>query len=426
MNHPTISSQPQQILKRTVLDNGITLIHHFNPTADIISARFFLKAGSRWEPKEKSGMAYLMATVLTKGTSRLTSAQIADLVESVGAHLGADAAADYFVLSLKTVSADFPSLLDLTGEIMRYPSFPEAEVDLERRLTVQSIRSGQEQPFNIAFKQLRGAMYQEHPYGVSVLGTEETVSGLTREDLEQFHRTYFRPDNLIISLAGRLSHEAALELVEPVFGDWEAPATPIPTSKLPLITSQPSSITTAQDTQQSIVMLGYWAAAVHDEDYLALKLINTYLGNGLSSRLFVELREKRGLAYDVSAIYPTRLDPAQFIVYMGTAPENTAIAQAGLRTEVERLCDIILSPEELQVAKNKLLGQYTLGKQTNSEIAQIFGWYELLGLGVDFDYKFPQAIAKVTPEAVQRAALRYFSQSPYISLVGPAAEIGIN
>ena len=157
---------------------------------------------------------------------------------------------------------------------------------------------------------------------------------------------------------------------------------------------------------------------------LVLKLLNTYLGNGLSSRLFVELREKRGLAYDVSAFYPTRLDNSQFVVYMGTAPENTAIAFEGLSKELERLCKTELTSEELQAAKNKLLGQYALGKQTNGEIAQIFGWYETLGLGIEFDRQFQEDIIQVTPQNIQEVACRYFLES-YVSLVGPAEAMEI-
>lgn len=153
-------------------------------------------------------------------------------------------------------------------------------------------------------------------------------------------------------------------------------------------------------------------------DYTALKLLSTYLGNGLSSQLFVELREKRGLAYDVSAFYPTRQDVAQFVVYMGTAPENTAIALDGLQTEVDLLCSAELSESALQTAKNKLLGQYALGKQTNAQIAQVYGWYESIGLGIEFDTKFQQQVADVTTQDTLRAAKRYFT-SPYISVVGP-------
>ncbi len=415
---------------RAVLDNGIVVLVSENPITDIIAARLFVRAGSRWDPPEQMGLASLLAAVLTKGTDQLSSMDIAEQVESVGASLGADATSDYFLINLKTVSADFSSILALAAELMRSPSFPEAEVALEQRLTLQNIRSQQEQPFSVAFDQLRRLMYHDHPYGFSTLGTEETVSRIGREDLLRYHQQFFRPDNLVISLSGRITPTEAIALIEGVFGDWGIPEQPLPTLDLYPPQTQPRTSITPQATQQSVVMLGYLAAPVPTAadllsgpiDYPALKLLNTYLGNGLSSRLFVELREKRGLAYDVSAFYPTRLDVSQFVVYMGTAPSNTAIAVEGLEREVRRLRDLCLSEEELQAAKNKLLGQYALGKQTNAQIAQVYGWYETLGLGVEFDGAFQEAIAAVTPEAALAVAQRYFLE-PYRSLVGPESAV---
>lgn len=407
------------MIHRTLLNNGITAIAVENNAADIIAARLFFKAGSRLEPLTQSGLAYLLANVITKGTTHLSAADIAEKVESVGASLGADTAADYFLMSLKTVSADFSPMLHLLGEIMRSPTFPEAEVELERHLTLQHIRSQQEQPFNLAFKQLRQAMYPDHPYGVSVMGTEETMAQLTRDDLQQYHQQHLRPENLVIAISGCLSGENALELIEQVFGDWQPSSSHPDPLQLPQIAPNPSTQRLSQETQQAILMLGYLAASVHHEDYIPLKLLNTYLGNGLSSRLFVELREKRGLAYDVSAFYPTRLGQSQFVTYMGTAPENTAIALDGLHREVRRLCEVELQPEELQAAKNKILGQYALGKQTNAEIAQILGWYETIGVGIDFDRHFPDYVNRVTAAQLQQVAQHYFAGEPYISVVGP-------
>lgn len=419
------TSLEKPTIHRTVLPNGMVVLVAENPAADIIAARIFVRAGSGWELREQAGLAHLLSAVMTKGTPELSSLEIAERVESVGASLGADAAADYFLLSLKTVSADFPEILELAGQILRSPTFPEVEVELERRIALQNIRSQQEQPFTIAFDQLRQAIYQHHPYASSGLGWESTVTHLSRADLQQYHQTYFRPDNVVISLAGRLTIDAAVALVGKVFSDWQAPATPLPTLTLPTLTPQPCQKMTAQQTQQSIVMLGYLAPSVHNNDYVALKLLATYLGNGLSSRLFVELREKLGLAYEVSAFYPTRVEPATFAVYIGTDPKNTAIALAKMQAEVELLCTVQLSEDALQTAKNKLLGQYALGKQTNGQIAQIFGWYEILGLGIQFDPQFQQAVASVTPEAAQQAACRYLL-APYVSIVGPEAALVSN
>jgi predicted Zn-dependent peptidase len=412
------NSLQNQNIHRTVLDNGIVVLVAENPAADIVATRIFVRAGSCWDPQEQAGLAHLLSAVLTKGTPELSSLEIAKRVESVGASLSADAAADYFLLSLKTVTSDFAEILELAEQLLRSPAFPEVEVELERRLTLQNIRSQQEQPFTIAFERLRQAMYPNHPYAFSGLGCEATVAKLDRADLQRYHQTHFRSENVVISIAGRVTLADAVTLVSQVFGDWQRQSTPLPTLTLPTLTPQPHQTITPQQTQQSIVMLGYLAPSVHKADYTALKLLSTYLGNGLSSRLFVELREKRGLAYDVSAFYPTRQDAAPFVVYMGTAPENTAIALSGLRTEVELLFTTQLSEDALQAAKNKLLGQYALGKQTNAQIAQIFGWYETLGLGIEFDTQFQQEVAGVTAAVVQQVACQYLLE-PYVSLVGP-------
>lgn len=428
MNLSQTSAQSAPAIHRTVLENGIVLLVKENPVADIIAARLFLRAGSRWEPGHQAGLSHLVSAVIAKGTEQCSSLEIAERVESVGASLGTDSTSDYFLLSLKTVSADFAEIFELAGELLRSPSFPQQELDLERRLTLQAIRSQQEQPFTIAFDQLRQKMYGNHPYALSGLGTEATVSELSRSDLQHYHHTHFRPDNLIVSLSGRIDLDQAITWVTQVLGDWQAPPTPLATLHLPPVLPHPTRVTRPQETQQSIVMLGYLAPAVHPtfdsspDDYAALKLLNSYLGNGLSSRLFVELREKRGLAYEVSAFYPTRLEAAQFVVYMGTAPDNTLTALEGLQAEVDRLGAVSLDPEALQAAKNKLLGQYALGKQTNAQIAQTFGWYETLGLGIEFDVAFQNRIAALSAEQLQQTAQRYLSE-PYISVVGPTIAI---
>lgn len=147
--------------------------------------------------------------------------------------------------------------------------------------------------------------------------------------------------------------------------------------------------------------------------------MNTYLGSGLSSRLFVELREKRGLAYEVSSIFSTKLDRSIFAVYMGTTPDNLRQAIDGLQGEMARLYTTQLNDEELSTTKSKLLGKYALAKQTSSQMAYIYGWYETLGLGWEFDRQFTNAIEGVTTKQIQEVAQQYFSSPYYLSVVGP-------
>jgi zinc protease len=411
---------PNLPVQRSEMPNGIVLLTVENPVADIVAGRLFLPAGSRWEDRAKAGLANLFSSLLTKGTDRLSALEIADRVESIGAGIGADATTDYLQISFKSVTADVPEVFSLAGEILRQPSFPPEQIELERKLTLQSIRSQLEQPFSQAYQQLRQIMYGEHPYAQSPIGVASTVSQISRQDLLDYHAQHIRPDRLVISLAGRITHPSALALVEEIFGDWAVPEVAISEISHPPVAIDPQWQIQHQTTQQAIVMLGYFAPPISDPDYAAINLLNNYLGNGMSSRLFVELREKRGLAYEVSAFYPSKLDTSHFGVYMGTAPDNTKIAVSGLRAEVERLCLHLLSPTELQTAKDKLLGQHALNQQTNGQLAQTYGWYELMKIGLDFDLQFNTAIEQLTAHRLQAAAQKYLTD-PYISIVSPAA-----
>ncbi|MFK8185599.1 MAG: M16 family metallopeptidase [Phormidesmis sp.] len=418
---PTPSAQKPQAL-RTQLSNGLTIIAVENPIADIISARIFIKAGQINETEATAGLFDLLTAVLVKGTAQKTALEIAEVVESMGASFGADVASDYSLLSLKTVSADFEKVLALAAEVLRTPSFPEDEVELERKLILQGLKSMKEQPFGMAYNHLREALFAGHPYGIPHAQTEQQMAKFTRDDICQMHKTHFRPDNVVMTVVGRISPTLAVKLAEQYFGDWEPPDEPLTQVTFPEISVAAHKIVTPQETNQAFIVLGYLADSVSGADYAALKLMSTYLGNGLSSRLFVELREKQGLAYDVSAFYPTRLGRSQFVAYIGTAPDNVATALEGLQNELARLKTTPLTADELQVSKNKILGQYALSKQTNGQIAQTYGWYETIGLGMEFDETFPRLINAVTIEDIQLAAQRCFTEQS-VSILGPAEAV---
>ena len=417
----TPSAQQPTTLK-TQLPNGLTIIAVENPIADIVSARVYIKAGQCCETAETAGLFDLLTAVLVKGTAEKSALDIAEVVESMGAGFGADVASDYSLLSMKTVSADFETILALAAEVLRQPSFSAEEIELERKLILQGLKSLKEQPFGVAYNHLREALFAGHPYGIAHAQTEQRMQAFTREDVQAAYETYFRPDNMVMTIVGRIAPALAVKLAEQYFGDWAAPDTPLPTVSFPDLSVAAHKIVTPQQTNQAFIVLGYLADSVSGPDFAALKLISTYLGNGLSSRLFVELREKQGLAYDVSAFYPTRLGRSQFIAYIGTAPQNVPTALEGLQSELARLKTTPLTADELQVSKNKMLGQYALSKQTNGQIAQTYGWYETIGLGMAFDETFPKLISAVTIEDVQAAAQRCFTEQS-ISILGPAEAV---
>jgi zinc protease len=403
---------------RQRLPNGITLIITPSNTTDIVAGRIFVRAGSYFDPTDRSGMSNLLATLLTKGTTELSAMEIAHRIETVGAGVGTEANNDHIEVSFKSVTADFADILRLVGNITRRPQFAPQQIALEQKLAIERIRSQSERPLTLAFQQLRESIYQNHPYAQALLGTTATVAKITQAELLAFHQTYFRPDLVTISIAGNVDLAAAEQLVGEVFGDWLMPAVPAPEIASSTISFQPQQKTLAKDTKQSIVMLGHLSVAATDEDYFALRIIDSYLGSGLSSRLFVELREKRGLAYEVASVFSTKVDRSIFAVYMGTANDKVTMAINGLQAELARLCVARLSEEELADTKTKLLGKYALTKQTNGQLAYIYGWYESLGLGWDFDQKLNRSITSLTTAQLEDVAVKYFDRPYYLSVVG--------
>ncbi|MEN9238216.1 MAG: pitrilysin family protein, partial [Thermostichus sp. DG_1_6_bins_120] len=220
----TLSAAQRGHLQRVVLANGATLLLGQNPTVEILAAYCFFRGGRRMERPEQAGLSNLMAAVLAKGTQQRDAQAIAAWVESLGASLSVDSAADYFEVGLRCVAADFPALLGLLSEILQDPSFPEAEVERERALMLQSIRAQQERPFHLAFEQVRQALYGKHPYALPGLGWPETVASLTREDLRAYHATYCRPDRMVMAVIGPEPPQQMAERIEAALAGWSVPA----------------------------------------------------------------------------------------------------------------------------------------------------------------------------------------------------------
>ncbi len=401
------------------LTNGLRLV--LIPTdTEIVAVRAFWPGGSGQETAATQGLAHLLSTVLTKGCGTLGSQAIASKIEMVGASLSADNQSDYFLGGISCLVRDLPALLHLFAEILREPTFPEQELELERRNTLQAIKSQQERPFTVAYNHLRQQLYgTTHPYSFPDYGTNETIQQLSQNDLATYHQRVCQPNHMVLCIACSLTEAQLLSLVEACFGAWvvNEPAllAPIADVQLP-----PTRHTITQTTQQATLLLGYPTVGLNDHDHIALKLLSTYLGSGLSSRLFIELREKKGLAYEVSAFYPAKLGKSHFVTYIGTAPENLEVAEAGLRQEAQRLTEIALTADELVIAKNKMLGQYALGKQSSAQLARVLGVYEFLGWGTAYDQQYPELIEALTAETIQTVAARYFSTEPSMTLVGPA------
>lgn len=407
------------------LANGITAIVTPHLGADIVAARLFLRAGSAGEAPEERGLAHLMTATLTKGTAQRSALALATAVESLGVGFGIDVTHDYWVMSLKAVGEDFPTVLNLAAEVLRSPTFPEAELELERRMALHLLQSQREQVFSLALNSLNGALYGSHGYSHSSVGSVASLPHLDRAQVQAFYDRQVRPEQLIVSLAGNFTTEQALAWVEASLGDWRsaAPQATLANPNLPLPPPPPPQwLTQVHPSQQVMLMLGYRVPGVMDPAYVPLKLLCAYLGNGMSSHLFVQLRERQGLAYDVSAFYPTRALGSALVAYGGTAPEKAPIALRALHRELHTLSQEPLTAAVVANLQRKVLGQYLLGQQTNEQLAHLFGWYEVLGLGLGFDQTFQDRVMAQTAAALWTVAQTHL-QAPLVSVVGPEATI---
>lgn len=429
---PRIAPQP----RHHRLSNGITVILTPNPGADIVAARLFVPAGSAWEAPAERGLAHLMTATLTKGTAQRSALALAQAVEGLGVGFGVDVTHDYWVMSLKAVGEDFPAVLALAAEVLRSPTFPAAELELEQRMALHILQNQREQVFALALEALNTALYGDHAYGHSSVGTLASVPLLDRSQIQAFYDRQIRPDRLIVSLAGNFGLDQGLAWVEASLGDWRSEAMgsapPHPNAPVraqtgalppPLPPAPPARcLTRICPSQQVMLMLGYRVPGVTDPAYVALKLLCAYLGNGMSSRLFVQLRERQGLAYDVSAFYPTRALGSALVAYGGTAPEKAEVALQSLRRELAALAQEPLAAEVVANLQRKVLGQYLLGQQTNEQLAHLLGWYEVLGLGLGFDRDFQERVMAQTAADLWAVAQTYL-QTPMVSAVGPEAAI---
>jgi predicted Zn-dependent peptidase len=377
-----------------------------NPTTDVVAGRVFVVGGSRCDGV-RSGIGQLLAAVLTRGTTTANAREIADAVESLGAGLGTEVQPDYFLVRFKGVSADWPALLGLVADLVRRPTFPETEVELERRLLLEAVHQRQQQPFAVAWDALRPRLYGEHPYGQPELGTAEAIAALTAADLQDHHRRWFQPDRLIVALAGRVEPEAVWAQIDQQFGDWGGMAPPLPS---PPCLASPGEVWVEHSHPQNWVLWGWPAPAIAHVDAIPFHLVSVGLGDGPSSRLFVELREKRGLAYDVAAMFPWRAEASHLLAYASTAPADTDTTSAVLAQEIERWQAEPLPEWEWQMLQSKVLGQQALCCQTNGQWAQALGWREAMGLPLLWDRQFAQAIQAATPQDGQRVAQTYLRQ----------------
>jgi zinc protease len=402
---------------REMLPNGIVLLVAERPAVPIVAVRVFMRAGAAFEPRDRAGVANLTGALLTRGTARHTGPQIDDAIEFVGGSLEAGAGRDGLTASLAVLKRDLGLGLDLLGEVMLSPTFPEAELKRKVAQIQAGIKRSEEDPNTVGARALSPLVFPNHPYGRPVEGTIESVGKLTRDDVLAFYRGAVRPDTIIIAVVGDVTVDEARREVLARLGGWARPSTPPPPAPAEAGAAPPNRETITKELTQATIMLGRPAIRQTDPDYFPLAVAAYVLGGGSASRLYTRVRDEGGLAYSVYAYVSPARYGASFVVAAQTRVGEVPKVVDILREEQAKLARGPVGEDEVRLAKDYLIGSFPLRLDTTAKVADFAVAIEQQGLGLDYADRYKAGIAKVTPADVQRVAARFLGPDTFSQVV---------
>src|SRR5262245_25154521 len=411
------------------LNNGLTILLVENPSLPTVSITASVLAGARHEPEVKAGLAIMVSRLLDEGTENRSSLEIADAIESVGGAIDTDGSFERIAAAAGVLNKDIDLGLELLSDLLIRPTFPQEYVDKEKERTLAEIVSAQDRPQVVAGWAFNELVYQDHPLHRPSHGYPNTVEGLTREDLKEFHRQYFVPNNVILSIVGDFQVPELLPKIEKVFGNWEASAVTFPRYPEPVRQTAKRVKFIRMPAQQLNIYLGHIGVTRKNPDFYALQVLDTILGGGagFTARIPQRLRDDLGLAYTTfaSITMTAGLDPGRFIAYIGTSPENMRLAIDELLKEIRRIIEQPVTAQELQDAKDYLTGSFVFAFEASPQIARFLVHAQVYGLGFDYIEKYPSYIRAVTVDDISRVARNYLDSENYtLVVVGPVAEDG--
>lgn len=392
---------------RSTLPNGARLIVSEQHTLPLVAVEIFLDAGSRRDPQAQPGVAYLTADLLTQGTKTRSAQQISQTFDFIGASYRTAAETDYASISLRVLSKDLDTGLNVLLDLLLHPSFPDEEVSRRREAAVGQMDAEQDDPGKVAERAFLKAVFGDGPYGHPVNGTPEAVRKLTRADVVSFYTQHYQPEGAIITVVGDVSADDIRSRMETTLRDWKKgsatgfqyPPAPVPAAR---------TITVDKPISQSNIVLGQLGVARDHPDYYALQVMNYILGGGgFSSRLLDNIRTKGGLAYSVASFFTPSKAPGSFQVVMQTKNASTTDSIERACSEIERIRREPVSDDELNDARLYLTGSFPLKLDSNAKVAAFLAQVELFNLGDDYADTYKQRIETVTKEDVQRVAQQH-------------------
>lgn len=400
---------------RHVLANGMTVLVREDAASEVVAISLQVRGGSLFETADTAGITNLLARVMVRGTPRRNALQIAEWVEDLGGTLEASGEVETAEIRGAALARHWEALLAEIADVALRPTLPPDEIATERALVLSQIQTRADTPFPRAVDAAMADLYGRHPYARHSLGRRESVQSLTREALLAHHAALYRPERVVLALSGNVAPRRAIATAERLFGKLAASG-PAPVLEIPAPTPRTGPRTVEAPAAQAQVLVAYLGPSSTDADYAAVRVLAAVLGGGQSGRLFLELRERRGLAYVVSALSSYRTGPGYLLAYVGTAPANATTAVSGVLGEMARVRAEPASEREVERAKAYLLGNVAMDRRTNARHAWYLAFFEVVGAGWDWADRYARALQAVTVDDVARAARRYLGEPTVVVL----------
>lgn len=402
------------------LSNGTRMLMVPSSSNSIVAAIVFFPLPGAVESPKEAGILSFTLRMLMRGTRSRTNAELADAIEALGTNIGCELADDYSYAHMVATSDSFAESMELLAEVIREPAFEPEEIEKERQSTLAAIRRSEDDLFSLTAKQWLRELYGDHGYGLPTIGFQETVGEFTREQIVHVHSEILNPADYRVVLVGNFDPEGAAEMVErlfpPVSTDSDSGQSSMISVRLPIYRTGGASRVT-RDCEQSYLVCGYPSCSTTHPDWPAVRALNAVLGEGMSSRLFLKLRDEKGLAYATGSSYAALKLGGHLFGYIGTKPESLQTARDGMLELFEQIRTELVPTEELTRSKNYLIGKFLIDHQTNYKRAFYLGHFEMTGVGIQRDYSFADVIAAVTPEQVRAAAQKYLGEPTFAELV---------
>jgi predicted Zn-dependent peptidase len=410
-----------QDIRKTRLDSGLRVVTEALPALRSVSVGFWVGVGSRDEHDGEYGASHFLEHLLFKGTADRSAAQIAHAVESVGGDMNAFTAHEMTAFYVRVPDDQLDLALDILSEIIWAPALRLDDVDAERNVILEEIRMRDDTPDDLVHGLFAKAMFPEHPLGREVLGTQTSIGEMTRDSIASFHDRHYRPSTIVVAAAGNLEHDRVVErLARHPQALTPGTGLDLGRSVEGLAPAWPRAVLT-KPVEQVHVVVGTRGIAREDPDRYPLTVLNQAFGGGMSSRLFQEVRERRGLAYSVYSYRVAYVETGAFGVYAGTAPGRVAETIDVVGAELDRVIrDGGIDDDELAAAKGHLKGSMALSLETSNSRMQRLGSSELLlGEALTLD-EVVERVEAVTPADIARVVARLFSSGPRtLAVVGP-------